>query len=211
MSSLYNRRARFRIVVMGADDTGYEWLETTQSGAAMQVASCFGFYSGLTLADIVDVGGLGNVRTEHPIASRDPTDAFPDWKEVAIFEGGDGWTVSYQQNGMPNEFAENVARSTQTQLAVIIYWNVEVDIEFAYWENGTQVVRFDDVVEDRRGSDPDRLIREMAETVGLTNNDSDEPAVKLYEQLLALADRLTGLHLPADFLHNRSLLIGTLS
>jgi hypothetical protein len=119
----------------------------------------------------------------------------------------DGWTVVWQENGWPGQLADAIARSQQVRRAVIAFWNVNADQEFAYWEHGRRVVRFD-YPDERDGSDPDRLLAAMRDTVlQPRTREEGNTAIPDYRRLLALADRVTGRHLGPDFLNQRSVVV----
>lgn len=87
-----------------------------------------------------------------------------------------------------------------------MYWNVNARTEFSYWQDGERVVSFD-LPDQRAGSDPDRLLADMNCTV-LPLVDSSRTMGAYYAGLLALAERITGIHLGPDFLHRPSMLVG---
>lgn len=197
--------------VNSSDDLfGYAWLTSTTDapGAAMQVASCFGFFDGVSVDEVVARGAVRDARSTDLSETSEPIRALPDYCGIAIFDGGSGWVVSYQDNGYPHQFARTIARSHATTRAVVAYWNVNAHTEFSYWERGDQIVSFD-WPQDRIGSDPDRLTADMAETVGLVRTgDEGLPVAHIYAQMLGLADRITGTHLDSTFLQRRSVVVG---
>jgi hypothetical protein len=74
----------------------------------------------------------------------------------------------------------------------------------------TQIVAFD-FPQERRGSDPDRLLAEMRDTVGVERTGEEDGAVfTIYQQMLALAERITGVHLGPDFLNQPAVVVGYL-
>jgi hypothetical protein len=68
-----------------------------------------------------------------------------------------------------------------------------------------------DFPQERRGSDPDRLLAEMRDTVGVERTGEEDGAVfTIYQQMLALAERITGVHLGPDFLNQPAVVVGYL-
>jgi uncharacterized protein DUF6461 len=194
-------------VASDRDALGYGWLNTTteRPGAWMQDASCFYFFSGLPVAEVVERSALSRTRSIGPLRDPGPPDEF----DTAVFDGGNGWTVVYQDNGVPEQFASAIAASPEVARAVIVFWNVNARTEFSYWERGDRLVSFE-LPEDRWGSDPDRLRADMAATVG--NGDQHfEFAAEYYGRLLALAERITGVHIGPDFLDRPGLIVGETS
>jgi hypothetical protein len=63
--------------------------------------------------------------------------------------------------------------------------------------------------QDRRGSDPDRLLADMRDTVGLERTGEEGGSVfEIYQQMLALPERITGVHLDRDSLERPSVVVG---
>jgi hypothetical protein len=192
-------------VTSDQDALGYGWLTTTteRPGAGLQIASCFYFFAGLSVADVVERSGLSRQRLIGPIREPGPS---PDF-DTAVFDGGNGWTVVYQDNGYPEQFASSIAASPDVARAVIVFWNVNARTEFSYWERGDRIVSFD-LPGDRWGSDPDRLLAEMAATVGHDGHEPGQVVAGYYARLLALAERITGIHIGPDFLDRPGLIVG---
>lgn len=183
---------------------GYGWLDTTaeRPGAWQRVASCFYFFDGVSVAEVAERAGLSRQRLIGPV--RDPGQ--PLDFDTAVFDGGNGWTVAYQDNGYPEQFASSLAASPDVARAVIVFWNVNSRTEFSYWERGDRIVSFD-LPDDRWGSDPDRLRAELA-AVGLDAPGATVADTDYYGRLLALAERVTGIHIGPDFLDQPGLIVG---
>ena len=181
----------------------YSWVDQSSEIA---VASCFSFYDGLSVDEVVTRTGIEEWRSPDRRASADGSSWLSDG-DVAVFADS-GWTVLYEPNGYPQRFAERIAASPDVNRCVVVFWNVNAVTEFAYWEHGLKVVAFD-WPQDRWGSEPDRLLADMRETVGLERTGEEGGSVfDIYQQMLALAERITGIHLGPDFLGSSSLVVG---
>jgi hypothetical protein len=154
--------------------------------------------------DAIQRAGVRHVRAVEAVHDEDDL-----YQCVIGFDGGGGWTVAYQDNGYPEQAANSLAASHDAAKAVIVYWNVNARTEFSYWEAGERVVSFQ-TPDKRYGADPDRLLPQMVDTVGLSHPyESGAPTSHYYARMLSLADRLTGCHLNSDFL-DRPVVIGEL-
>jgi hypothetical protein len=176
------------------------------------VASCFSFFDGISVDEVVARSHMLHAHkvdlSTAPNALDNPS-PFPA-DDVAVFNEG-RWTVVWQDNGYPDQFADAIAASPKVSRAVIVFWNVNADQEFSYWENGDRVVRFD-WPDDRTGTDPNRLLRAMSDTVLKPRaTDEGDTAIPDYRRLLALADRVTRIHLGPDFLNRVAVVMGHLS
>lgn len=191
------------LAVTNADQFDYSWVN---AASEVGVATCFSFFDGPTVEDVVSRAGIREWRTEDfrgPASASSPLDD----SEVAVFSES-GWTVAYEPNGYPERLANKIAAEGDVARCVIVFWNVNAVTEFAYWERGTQVVAFD-WPQYRRGSDPDRLLADMQVTVGLERTGLEDGSVfDIYQQMLALGERVTGVHLGPDFLQRPSVVVG---
>jgi hypothetical protein len=198
-------RGRLGLMFSSVERGEYSWVDA-MSGVA--VASCFSFFDGLSVDEVVALAGIRDGRVAR-FARADAAPAPLGDGEVAIFSAA-GWTVLYEPNGYPERFANSIAGSARAERSVIVFWNVNAVTEFAYWERGSRVVAFD-WPQDRHGLDPDRLIAEMQATVGLERTGEEGGSVfEVYQQMLALAERITGVRLGSDFLNGRAVVVGLL-
>jgi hypothetical protein len=79
--------------VIATSGEGYAWLaDERRPGAYMQVASCFAFYLGIPVGEVVTSAGLLGARTVDLRDDPDPLTQLPD-NRVAVLDGGDGWTI----------------------------------------------------------------------------------------------------------------------
>jgi hypothetical protein len=191
------------------EEFGYGWLDPYYGpGIRVTLASCFSFFDGVSVSAVVDRAHLRGTRTvDLSHGSNALEHFFPFMADlIAVFRLGD-WTVVWQENGYPDQFANRVASMPDVSRAVIVFWNVNADQDFSYWENGRRLVDFD-YPDDRIGTDPDRLLAPMQDTV-LKPRAPDEgrTAIPDYRRMLALADRVTGVHLGPDFLNRESVVI----
>lgn len=186
------------------DGFDYSWVDSSD----VAVASCFSFFEGPTVEEVVMRSGMREARTED-FRGTDVASARVSYSEAAVFVES-GWTVVYEPNGYPERFANQIAAGTDVARCVIVFWNVNAVTEFAYWERGTQIVAFD-WPQDRGGSDPDRLLAQMRDTVGWERTGEEDGTVfDVYQRMLALAERITGVHLGPDFLNRPSVVVGYL-
>jgi hypothetical protein len=187
---------------------GYGWLDTTteRPGAHMQVASCFYFFHGIGVDKLAERTGLRDRHLDGPLTDRE----LPSHFDTAMWEASNGWTVVYQDNGYPEQYAAELAGSLCPGRAVLVYWNVNARTEFSYWQDGNCLVRFQ-FPDERSGADPDRLLAEMNQIKGLLHGGSSRTSAGYYGDLLALAEQITGIHLGPDFLDRRGLTLGNLN
>lgn len=184
--------------------TDYTWLDVTSE---IGEASCFTFFDGQSVEAVAERTGIQEWRVEGPRVSHDQPSSLTYGEEAVFSESG--WTIMYEPNGYPDRLANKIAASPEVARCVLVFWNVNGVIEFAYWERGTQIVSFD-WPQDRIGADPDRLLAEMRETTGLDRSGEEGGTVfGVYQQMLALAERITGVRLGPDFLDGRSVIIGS--
>jgi hypothetical protein len=168
-------------------------LVRVRPGAWMSVnGSCFTFLRGMSVEEAVASAGLDDVRELDLIGVQDAAELFFD-AGIAVFRASEDWTLFYEANGYPELFANSLIVQQSVRGAVVVWWNVNFNTEFSYWQTGQRVVTFHKFPDERRGSDPDRL-PEM-EAVGLLTTDDVAHA-----RMLALAERVTGAHLGPDFL-----------
>jgi hypothetical protein len=188
------------------ENFGYGWLLAgDRPGAWMSEAACFTFLDGMRAEDVVASDRLENVERIDLSGDPDAAEHFldpDDRADTAVFETGTGWTVVYQTNATRYHLAEALFTSRSVNRGVFVFWNVNSVVEFAYWENGHEVTAFE-WSDERGGSHPDRF-NENLRAVGLNTGpaaEDDEPNIQPSQvQLLALAERVTGVHLDADFL-----------
>ncbi|KAA9379223.1 hypothetical protein F5972_13670 [Microbispora cellulosiformans] len=110
--------------------------------------------------------------------------------EIAAFEVGGG-VVLVEPNGFAGTLDEVMARLSKDTVAATVFFNVNLDQQFVYAENGVIVTAFEpDQPDSRAGSDPDRLLRHMRDL----DMETDGDLVKAAE----LAQGVTGLELPGD-------------
>lgn len=187
---------------------GYDWLDTTteRPGAYMQVASCFYFLRGIAVNEVAERTGLRDRHIDGPLPGRE----LPSDFDTAMFEADNGWTVVYQDNGYPEQYATELARSLRPGQAVLVYWNVNAHTQFSYWEDGNCIVRFE-FPDERFGTEPDRLLTEMNDTMAPLDESSSRTMGGYYADMLALAERITGIHLAPDFLERPGLIVGNLN
>lgn len=119
----------------------------------------------------------------------------------AIFDAGNGWTVLYEDNGIPNDSTYRLARDPQADETVLVFTNVNSVMEFGYWRGGERVVGFE-FPDERYGARPDALLEDMRATTGVSIEDYErEMEDNTYlPRMMALAQRITSIHLDRNFL-----------
>ncbi|HZC52483.1 MAG TPA: DUF6461 domain-containing protein [Mycobacterium sp.] len=173
----------------------------------MANASCFSFFRGISANALVSRARLRGVHvydlSQAPSVFATPPPFNADETAVISYRR---WTVVWQENGFPNQFADAIAGSPQTSRAVIAYWNVNALTEFAYWQRGARVVSFD-APDDRTGADPNRLLADMRATVG-SGQGQFRSVAQYYGRMLALAQRLTGIHVSPNLFNRSRVILG---
>jgi hypothetical protein len=90
----------------------YEWLESDERpGAWMGEASCFTFLRGMSVADVVDRAGFPSAE------ELDLSD-----QGIAVFDTDNGWTIIYQDNGFPDQFANSLLAMSTVEQGVVVFW-----------------------------------------------------------------------------------------
>jgi hypothetical protein len=179
----------------------YEWLESDERpGAWMGEASCFTFLRGMSVADVVDRAGFPSAEELDLSGVADAAERFGD-QGIAVFDTDNGWTIIYQDNGFPDQFANSLLAMSTVEQGVVVFWNVNALTEFSYWEQG-QLVSSYDFPDQRHGSDPDRFLGDMLD-LDLVLDEAEGFVDLQYAKMMALAERITGVHLGPDFLQRR--------
>lgn len=187
----------------------YAWLNADSEVAP---ASCFAFFENLGPEQVLARAGVADWQAVADADANRGTGSSGlelTSSGMAVFREA-AWTIAYAPNAYPEQFATAVAAGHDVTRSVIVFWNINAVTDFSFWENGVEIAAFD-WPQERRGADPDRLLDDMRLTVGL-NRTGEEPGsvFDIYQQMLALAERITETHLGADFLQRRPLLIGYL-
>ncbi|WP_204017909.1 DUF6461 domain-containing protein [Sphaerimonospora thailandensis] len=119
---------------------------------------------------------------------------------IAVFrvEGG---VILVEPNGFAGILDEVICRLSKGTVAASVFFNVNLDQNFVYAEDGVVTTQFEpDQPDARSGSDPDRLLEQMRTLDMETDSDLNKAA--------ELAESVTGLTLPDD--DAEPALIGTL-
>jgi hypothetical protein len=126
----------------------------------------------------------------------------------AIFDAGNGWTVLYEDNGIPHDSTYRLANDPEVDEAVLVFRNVNSVMEFGYWHGGERLVGFE-FPDERYGTRPDALLDDMRTTTGLSSEDyGREMEDNTYlPRMMTLASRITSVHLDRDFLRRRLLAV----
>ncbi len=179
----------------------YEWLESDERpGAWMGEASCFTFLRGMSVAEVVDRAGFPGAEELDLSGVADAAQRFGG-EGIAVFDTDNGWTVIYQDNGFPDQFASSLLAMSTVEQGVVVFWNVNSLTEFSYWERGQLVSSFD-FPDQRHGSDPDRFLDDILD-LDLVLDEAEGFVDLQYAKMMALAERITGVRLGSDFLQRR--------
>jgi hypothetical protein len=167
-------------------------------------ALLFTFVHGLTPAEVAD-------RLSLPVQHLDLTDQQDPLRYFvidgkAVFDAGGGWTVLYEDNGIPEDSSHVLANDAAADQVLSVFTNVNSVMEFAYWHRGELLVRFE-FPDERSGRRPDALLDEMRATTGVHIDDYERAMNdgSYLARMMTLAQRVTSVHLGPDFLR-RSLL-----
>jgi hypothetical protein len=121
------------------------------------------------------------------------------YQQLVLVTTADGWSLAVEDNGFEGwrpEVLRALSRGTQ---AVSVFDNGSEGY-FSYAADGALLVQFELLFPQRRwGSQPDLLLQQMR-AVGLDPDCQEPPDAELDTAALALAERVTGVHLDPSLL-----------
>jgi hypothetical protein len=121
------------------------------------------------------------------------------YQQLVLVTTADGWSLAVEDNGFEGwrpEVLRALSRGTQ---AVSVFDNGSEGY-FSYAADGALLVQFELLFPQRRwGSQPDLLLQQMR-AVGLDPDRQEPPDAELDTAALALAERVTGVHLDPSLL-----------
>jgi Family of unknown function (DUF6461) len=117
------------------------------------------------------------------------------YPQLVLAAKAGGWSVAVEDNGWEGSRPEVLRALSGGTQAVSVYRNVNALGYFSYAVDGALLVSFEPLFPQRRwGSQPDLLLPQMR-AVGLDPDWHEPPYGELDTAALALAGRLTGVHL----------------
>lgn len=168
-----------------ADFAAYRWLDPLHAQTHFAVAACVTVVRGLDVAETVLAFGGDPSLPPQPLRSFEETGYY---LEVAAVGQLDDVVVAVEPNGFQGSRPEVLRVASRMGDAVSVYWNVNLNCRFSYSVRGELVTSFDPLhTEWRSGSDPDRLLGEMATLPFGIDNDPIPAAFVLSERLTGRA------------------------
>lgn len=168
-----------------ADFAAYRWLDPLHQQTHFAVAACVTVVRGLDVAETVLAFGGDPSLPPQPLQSFDEMGYYLE--VAAVGQMGDV-VVAVEPNGFQGSRPEVLRVASRMGDAVSVYWNVNLNCRFSYSVGGELVTSFDPLhTEWRSGSDPDRLLGEMASLPFGLDNDPIPAAFVLTERLTGRA------------------------
>ena len=163
----------------------YRWLSPDDPQNYLAVAACVTVVRGLDVAETVVAFGGDPSLPPQPLLSFDGT----GYMEVAAVGQVGDVVVVVEPNGFQGARPEVLRVASHKGEAVSVYWNVNSVRRFSYSVGGELVTSFDPVFtpDQRSGSDPDRLLTEMATLPFGIGNDPIPAAFVLAERVIGRA------------------------
>jgi hypothetical protein len=190
--------------VAGATAADYAWFNDHWLGEAF----CITLVRGLGEAEVLRRFGAEDSPPRRLTVAEVGELAEPlpaRYLQLVLIATADGWSVAVENNGFEGwrpEVLRTLSRGTQ---AVSVFDN-SIEGYFSYAADGALLVQFELPFPQRRwGSRPDLLVPQMR-AVGLDPDWHEPPPGELDTAALALAERVTGVHLDPDVLEG-SLLV----
>lgn len=197
------------IFIVAGSLEGYEWLavDVDHPDWFIQEACLFTFIRGVVARDIAAVVGLDVEEVDGSAGNDDLLlDLMGGGK--ATFDAEGGWSVLYEDNGLPNETSERLAVDPRASEAVMVFTNVNSVVRFSHWREQRLLTSFE-FPDERWGERPDELLPDMSETTGTTREDYSAAMDDgtYLARLMKLAQRLTAIYLGRHFLQRTTVLI----
>jgi hypothetical protein len=190
-----------RVPVRSAGYEPYAWLniDVNDPDWIFTEGLLFTFVLGLSPAEVAE-------RLDLPVQHLDLTNQQDPLRYFvidgkAVLDAGGGWTVLYEDNSIPEDSSHVLAHDPAADKVVSVFTNVNSVMEFAYWQRGDLVVRFE-FPDERGGHRPDALLDEMRATTGVHIDDYERAMSdgSYLARMMTLAHRVTSVHLGPDFL-----------
>jgi hypothetical protein len=122
------------------------------------------------------------------------------YPQIILAAKADGWSVAVENNGWEGSRPEVLRALSQGTQAVSVYQNVNALRSFNHAVDGEVLVTFEPLFPEQRwGSQPDLLLPQMR-AVGLDPDRQEPPYGEVDTAAMALAERLTGVHLDPTLL-----------
>jgi hypothetical protein len=122
------------------------------------------------------------------------------YPQIILAAKADGWSVAVENNGWEGSRPEVLRALSQGTQAASVYQNVNALRSFNYAVDGEVLVTFEPLFPEQRwGSQPDLLLPQMR-AVGLDPDWREPPYGDVDTAALALAERVTGVHLDPTLL-----------
>lgn len=121
---------------------GYEWLavDADRPDWIIHEACLFTFIRGMASREIATAVGLDVEEVDGAAANDDLLLDLMDGGK-AIFDAEDGWSVLYEDNGLPADTAERLALDPRVTEAVMVFTNVNSVARFSHWREQRLLVR----------------------------------------------------------------------
>jgi Family of unknown function (DUF6461) len=178
---------------------GYAWF----ADHWLRQAFCFSLVRGLDEAEVLRrLGGERSQPRTHTLGeAAELSGSFhAGYPKLVLAAKVGSWVVAVEDNGWEGTRPEVLRVLSRGTRAVSVYRNVNAHGRFSYAVDGTVLVGFEPLFPQRRwGSQPDLLLGPMR-AVALDPDWAQPPYGRVDLAALALAERLTGVHLDAAIL-----------
>jgi hypothetical protein len=186
-------------VMAGATAADYVWFRDHW----LREAFCITLVRGLDQREVLGRfgGERSRPRTLTAVAAGELSGSFQaGYPQIVLVTKADGWAVAVEDNGWEGSRPEVLRALSGGTQAVSVYRNVNALGYFSDAVDGQLLVQFEPLFPQRRwGSRPDLLLPQMR-AVGLDPDWDEPPYGDIDTAALALAERVTGVHLDAALL-----------
>jgi Family of unknown function (DUF6461) len=183
----------------GATAADYAWFKDHW----LRQAFCLSLVRGLDQAEVLRrLGGeRSQLRTLTLGEAAELSSSFQaGYPQIVLAARAGGWSVAVEDNGFEGSRPEVLRALSGGTQAVSVYQNVNALGYFSYAVDGALLVSFEPLFPQRRwGRQPDLLLPQMR-AVGLDPDWQQPPYDEIDTAALALAERLTGVHLDPTLL-----------
>ena len=183
----------------GATAADYAWFQDHW----LREAFCITLVRGLDEREVLGRfgGERSRPRTLTAAAAGELSGSFQaGYPQIVLVTKADGWAVAVEDNGWEGSRPEVLRALSGGTQVVSVYRNVNALGYFSDAVDGQLLVQFEPLFPQRRwGSHPDLLLPQMR-AVGLDPDRDEPPYGDIDTAALALAERVTGVHLEAALL-----------